>query len=445
MPSLRRFLGMVVCSLALAEGAGSGAINQAAAARCFEEARALGAREGGRLWGKPLNGPMLFVDPVTRTAVANEGDAQGALHRSEGVFAGRLPDAVPIANTATEWSGTRWTMVLWPLPVERHVREKLMMHECFHRIQKELGLALSDRPCAHLDTKEGRIWLQLEWRALGEALLAQGGARRRAIQDALLFRAHRRKLFPGAAEAERDMELNEGLAEYTGIRSSARSTAQALTDALVGLEAGARKPTFVRSFAYASGPAYGLLLEASAPQWRQRVKDRPDLGDLLRQAHGIRHSANLEREALRRADHYGAQDLIQDEARREEVQKARLAHFQSRLVDAPVLSLPRTEKFNYSFNPNQLVPLGDLGMVYPTLTASGPWGTLELTGGALMTPQDLRIPAPENPSARPLKGDGWTLNLAPGWIVSPGPRTGDHRLVKEAAEPPKPGSGDLVK
>lgn len=409
------------------------------------EARALGIRDGGRLWGKPLHGAMLFVDPVTRSAVANEGDAQGALLRSGEVFTGRLPAAVPIANTATEWSGTRWTMVLWPLPEERHAREKLMMHECFHRIQKELGLELSDRPCAHLDTQEGRIWLQLEWRALGDALVAQGGARRRAIQDALLFRAHRRTLFSGAAEAERDMELNEGLAEYTGIRSSARSTTQALADALVGLEAGARKPTFVRSFAYASGPAYGLLLEASAPQWRQRVKDRPDLGDLLRQAQGIRLSANLEREALRRADHYGAQDLVQDETRREEARKARVARFQARLVDGPILSLPRSGRLNFSFNPNQLIPLGDLGMVYPTLEASGPWGTLEVTDGALMTSQELHIPAPENPSARPLKGDGWTLNLASGWTVSPGPRTGDHRLVKEAAEPSKPGLADPAK
>lgn len=445
MPSLRRFLGMVLCSLALAEGAGPGANDQAAAARCFGEARTLGAREGGQLWGKPLYGPMLFVDPATRWAVANQGDAQGALHRSGEVFTGRLPDAVPIANTATEWSGTRWTILLWPLPEDRHAREKLMLHECFHRIQKELGLELNDRPCAHLDAKEGRIWLQLEWRALGEALMAQGGARRRAVQDALLFRTHRRTLFPGAAEAERDMELNEGLAEYTGIRSSARSTAQAIADALMGLEAGARKPTFVRSFAYASGPAYGLLLEASAPQWRPRVKDRPDLGVLLRQAQGIRLSVNLEREALRRADHYSAQDLIQDETRREEARKARVARFQARLVDGPILSLPRTEGFNYSFNPNQLVPLGDLGMVYPTLDASGPWGTLEVTDGALMTATDLRIPSPGNPSASPLKGDGFTLNLAPGWTVSPGPRAGDHRLVKEAAEPSKPGSGDPVK
>lgn len=442
MPSLHHVFGMVLCSLALADGATPEAINQASAAGYFAEARTQGARDGGRLWGRPLYGPMLFVDPETRSAVANAADDQGALHRSGEVFTGRLPEAVPIANTATEWSGTHWTMVRWPLPEDRHAREKLMLHECFHRIQKELGLEISDRPCAHLDSKEGRIWLQLEWRALGEALVAQSGARRRAIQDALLFRAHRRALFPGAAEIERDMELNEGLAEYTGIRSSARSTTQALADALVGLEAGARKPTFVRSFAYASGPAYGLLLDASAPHWRQRIKDRPDLGDLLRRAEGIRLPMSPERQTLQRASRYGAPDLIQDETRREEERAVRVARLQARLVDGPILSLPRTEGFNYAFNPNQMIPLGDLGMVYPTLNASGPWGTLEITDGALMTPQELRIPAPENPSTRPLKGAGWTLNLAAGWTISPGPRTRDYRLVRVAGEPSNPGPGD---
>jgi hypothetical protein len=436
---------MVLCSLALAGGAGPVAIDQATAARYFREARTLGARDGGRLWGKPLYGPMLLVDPATRSAVANEAGGQGALLHSGDVFTGRLPAAVPIANTATEWSGNHWTMVLWPLPEDRHSREKLMMHECFHRIQKELGLEISDRPCTHLDSKEGRVWLQLEWRALGEALVAQGGGRRRAIQDALLFRAHRRTLFPRAAELERDMELNEGLAEYTGIRSSARSTAQALTDTLLSLEAGARKPTFVRSFAYASGPAYGLLLDASVPRWRERVKDRPDLGDLLRRAQGIRLPATFKHQALHRADHYGAPDLIQDETRREEARKARVARFQARLVDGPILSLPRTEGFNYSFNPNQLIPLGDLGMIYPTLDASDHWGTLEVTDGALVTTTDLRIPAPGILSARPLTGSGWILNLAPEWTVSPGTRVGDYRLVKAAEAAASPGSGDAVK
>lgn len=112
-----------------------------------------------------------------------------------------------------------------------------------------------------------------------------------------------------------------------------------------------------------------------------------------------------------------------------------MATFKASLVDGPVLILPRTEGFSYSFNPNHLLPLEKRGMVYPTIQATGPWGTLDAPGGALMTPEDLRVPAPENPASRPLKGTTWTLTLKPGWTLVPDSRNGDWRLVREATPP----------
>ncbi len=431
----RRFLGLVLYSLAVAEGGVPTSIGKELTTQFFQEAKALSNRDGGRLWGSPLYGPMVFVDRASRSVVANGPDRKGALQPSGEVWEGHLPEAVHIANTAIEWSGVHWTMVGWPLPEDRHAREALMMHECFHRIQGSLSLELQNRPCGHLDSTDGRIWLQLEWRALGEALLARGSARHRAIQDALLFRGYRRSLFPGAAEAERAMELTEGLAEYTGIRLSARSEAQALTDALVDLDLGARRPTFVRSFAYASGPAYGLLLDSSAPGWRRHVKELPDLGDLLLKSLAIKLTPEWKSQALDRATNYGLRELTQDETRREDGRKTVVAHFRSKLVEGPVLILPRTGALNYSFDPNHLLALEGRGTVYPTIQATDAWGILEASEGALMTPESLCIPAPEDPQSRPLKGAGWSLDLAPGWNLVPDSRKGDYRLVQAAARP----------
>lgn len=435
MLQLNRSLGFALCSIALADGGVPSPIEKGAAIRCFSEAQGLSNRDGRKLWGKCLYGPMMFVDPNSRFAIANGPDAKGALHPSGGVWEGYLPEGVRFANTAMEWSGVHWTMVNWPLPEEGHLRQKLMMHECFHRIQKSLALEVKDHSCGHLDTKEGRIWLQLEWRALAEALVTQGPLRRRAIQDALLFRTHRRSIFPEAATIEQDMELNEGLAEYTGIRSSARSEAQTLIDALVALEAGARKPTFVRSFAYASGPVYGLLLDASTSTWRNQLKGHPDLGELLRKALAIRVLPRGEASAIKHATKYGLLELTQDEASRDEERKSKVAHFRSQLVEGSVLILPRTRDFNYSFDPNNVVPLGELGLVYPTIQGTDFWGTVDVSRGALMTAVDLRVPAPENLDARPLKGAGWSMDLAPGWNLLPDSRTGDYRLVQESGKP----------
>ena len=69
------------------------------------------------MWGTRLYGPMLFVNRRSRALVANQADKQGRLRKAGAVFTGVLPDEKNIANTASEWAGRRWTMIIWPLPV----------------------------------------------------------------------------------------------------------------------------------------------------------------------------------------------------------------------------------------------------------------------------------------------------------------------------------------
>jgi hypothetical protein len=191
-------------------------IDLAVAENYFHEAREMSRRDNSKLWGRPLYGPMMFVDPDTRFIVTNQADLEGKLSPHGSLFTGTLPRDENTANTAMKWAGVKWTMIMWPLPEDRQDRTRLMAHELFHRIQDELGLPGSNPANLHLDTRDGRIWLQMEWRALERALRESGPARRQAIEDALSFRAFRRSLFAKAATEENDLEINEGLAEYTG-------------------------------------------------------------------------------------------------------------------------------------------------------------------------------------------------------------------------------------
>jgi len=43
----------------------------------------------------------------------------------------------------------------------------------------------------------------------------------------------------------------------------------------------------------------------------------------------------------------------------------------------------------------------------------------------------LRLPAPFRSDGATLVGDGWTVTLAPGWVVEPGSRSGDFQIVRK--------------
>jgi len=310
-----------------------------------------------------------------------------------------------------------------------------MMHELYHRIQDDLGLPASNPPNNHLDTRDGRQWLQLEWRALRRALEADGAQTRKAIEDALVFRLYRRSLFPNSDSNERGLEMNEGLAEYTGVKLRGSTEKESVAYLAKQLEAAESKQTFVRSFAYASGPAYGFLLDRVKSDWRRSLKPSNDLGTLARNLYAIELPADLKAEAEKRSAQYDGQSLSVSETDREIKRQKRLADHRARLIDGPILALPLSDKVSYGFDPNNVESLDGVGTVYPTLRVTDAWGILEVTRGALMILEGARlsrvqVPAPVGPSARRVEGDGWTLELNNGWNLGPGARKGDYAITK---------------
>jgi hypothetical protein len=79
-----------------------------------------------------------------------------------------------------------------------------------------------------------------------------------------------------------------------------------------------------------------------------------------------------------------------------------------------------------------MMPIPGEGTVYPTFRTTADWGSL-VAGPVLMSADltSLIVPAPERTTGSTLTGDGWTLEIAPGWVIRPGERAGDYRFVKE--------------
>lgn len=414
----------------------SSGIDTRLAAQYFKQLKQTSDREGGRTWGVPLYGPLLFVDPRSGNVVANQADRENKLVARDGVFVGTLPRELNPANTAIHWAGVHWTMVLWPVSEFRQSRERLLLHECFHRLQEKLGLPARDAVNSHLDTLNGRIWIQMEWRALERALRTAGAARKAAIADALLFRAYRRSLFPESANNENALEMNEGLAEYTGVKLSSSDVQETAVRANLILRQARNNPTFARSFAYVSGPAYGALLDLSGRPWRVGLKPAADLGVLLQQRYAVRFrvSEAAARAAVSRSE---GEEIIALETQQDQRRQQQIAEARKKFWDGPVLILPLSEDVRYSFDPNNVIGIDASNTVYPTMRLVDAWGVLTVSDGALLERAvtgeivRARVPAPADLSARPLKGEGWSLELANGWELVPGERSGDVKIVKK--------------
>src|SRR5690606_6956730 len=159
-------------------------------------------------------------------------------------YSGILPAAVNIANTAVNWGGKRWTMAMLPLSENKENRINLLAHESFHSIQPSLGFTLNNAENNHLDQKKGRIYLRLELEALKQAMRSNSEKEmKQHLTSAFTFRKYRNTLYKGSETTENLLELNEGIAEFTGLIVSGRNKEQARSSLLNGIDGFMKNPT----------------------------------------------------------------------------------------------------------------------------------------------------------------------------------------------------------
>jgi len=394
-------------------------VDQQRAQAFFKEAQALCERDGGRLWGASICMPMVIGDARTQTFATSQPPPDAPRPKLIGILMG------PIQWGDTMWAALNWDMVANQPP---RVRNAMFLHESFHIVQMRLGLGVGTTSAEHLDSMDGRYWLRLEWHALARALRESGEPRALAVRDALAFRQARHTRFPEMVETERALDINEGLASYTGIVLAAQSEADAIASALDELAGQESGESYVRTAAYASGPAYGLLLDAASPGWTRKVRASDDPAALLMRALGVQPVADAAAAAVR----YGGAELRAAEEQREQQRQARIAELRRRFVDGPVLLMPGGGGgFTDSHG---AVVLPDAGTIYfGDYRMKGEWGALEADKGVFVSSdgRTRRLPAPVRRDDITVDGDGWTVKAAPGWVVREGARRGDYELVRQ--------------
>ncbi|WP_433628972.1 hypothetical protein [Chryseobacterium cucumeris] len=397
----------------------------------FDELKTASKKNIG-LWNKDLYGPMILIDPKTREFFASEPDSEGILKRNGTLYSGVLPATVNIANTAINWGGKRWAMIMLPLSQNKENRINLLAHESFHRIQPSLGFSLNNAENNHLDQKEGRIYLRLELEALKQAVRSNSEKEiKRHLTNALIFRKYRNTLYKGSETTENLLELNEGIAEFTGLIVSGRNKDQTRSYFLNGIEGFMKNPTFVRSFAYYTTPVYGYLLYHKDPDWNKKIDSKTDLTGYFIKAFDIRIQTDLQKAVEKLSDNYTGTSIIKQETDREEQTKKRIAEYKLKFIQQPHFEI-KFEKMNVSFDPRNIMPVEDLGTVYPNIRITDLWGILTVETGALMSPNwdKISISNPVKTENKKVSGDGWILELTDGYTIAKDENNGNYKLIK---------------
>ena len=355
------------------------------AAPCFENLKKVSDADNGKLWGKTLYGPTMFVDVQTRNLVANQQNKENSFEQKGDLFFGQLPEDIIIANTSISYCGEDWTCVIWDDSRDLLTSTQLLIHESLHRIQDEIGLPSCGSSNQHLDETEGELQLKLELGILKDLLQNDSKDLTEGLRDAMTVRKYRQTMFPNGNENQ--FECHEGMAEYTAFKLlPLDNDNEAIRKGLVAaaITKGMDGSGFGNSFAYLTGPAYGLLIDEMIPDWRNSIRSGKTIPDVISTEVAIPdtvENAEIERISAR----YNLTEYLNKERSRLEARDKEDAELRDRFSESKWLVIPN-DNINFGFNPSErLVAYDTIGVICNTMQLRGSFGTLEVGNGIMRT------------------------------------------------------------
>lgn len=355
------------------------------AAPCFENLKKVSDADKGKLWGKTLYGPTMFVDVQTRNLVANQQNKENSFEQKGDLFFGQLPEDIIIANTSISYCGEDWTCVIWDGSRDLLTSTQLLIHESLHRIQDEIGLPSCGSSNQHLDETEGELLLKLELGILKDLLQNDSKDLTEGLCDAMTVRKYRQTMFPNGNENQ--FECHEGMAEYTAFKLlPLDNDNEAIRKGLVAaaITKGMDGSGFGNSFAYLTGPAYGLLIDEMIPDWRNGIRSGKTIPDVISTEIAIPdtvENAEIERISAR----YNLTEYLNKERSRLEARDKEDAELRDRFSESKWLVIPN-DNINFGFNPSErLVAYDTIGVICNTMQLRGSFGTLEVGNGIMRT------------------------------------------------------------
>lgn len=376
--------------------------------------------DGGKLWGKNLYGPIMYVDRISRKLYANQQDKEGILKLKDGVYTGDYPGERIINMGDIEFGGTLFAMV--PLPrFEDDYRIKTMtIRSLFHYYQRTSGLETMPFNTRHMDEKPARLLLKLEWRALRNAVESTGDKRIQAIRDALIFRGARREQYPGRTADENRFENHEGLPTFTFTLLCNKSDKEVKEKLIQNLDSIYRFPSYSRSFGIISGALYAYLGYSNGYDLKEIKCDTVNLASIVEESYNIHLPEFCRDVAGSLALGYDVESIYREEEERQAFIKEFNRRQLSTFTERPVVYLELESPY-FDFEPGDIRPLDTLGTIYDAIRISDNWGKLTVEKGGCLVSSNIRFSRITAKNFKETKnhysGDGWHLILNSDWQV----------------------------
>ena len=142
--------------------------------------------------------------------------------------------------------------------------------------------------------------------------------------------------------------------------------------------------SFSNSFAYLTGPVYGLFLDELVPDWRGSIcagKTLPDVISTIVPIPDTVYGEEIEAITAR----YNATEYLSKERARLEARDKEDATLRARFTDSNWLLIPN-DGIEFGFNPGErLVVYDTIGVIYNTMQLSGEFGTIMVENGIIRT------------------------------------------------------------
>ncbi|MDR2908182.1 MAG: hypothetical protein LBU91_09380 [Bacteroidales bacterium] len=370
-----------------------------------QTAETLNRKEVKNLWNIALNAPIIIINPNENkmyfTAIEN-GNVQPIKEEA-------WNNKVPLANSFVEYDGKRQVIIMYPSLMHSSCkgRVNLLAHEIFHLHQNNLGIRNAMSTNFYMDEIQGRTLLQMEMKALQQALYGN----LESLYDALYIRTYRQSLYPDNNE---DLyELNEGLAEYTGMKLSTDSILSYAKNRLnYNINSG-----YANAFGYATGTAYATLLDGLYPQWKQDKDLNKGMIFLLKKSNP-KYVVTVDSLHLNKLfDKYGYSKILSTE---KEALKSfgDVAAFEALLKpETPKLSVINNG-INFMYNPNDRVIALNNAVLLRNITIKGEWGEIKTKNIIRLNNWSaFYLHPPTETNAGIIKGDGYEIQLNKGWKV----------------------------